>query len=186
MRRVLLRFRLRASFFLRAQKETKDALKDLWSLRIPFPSKPVPCPPLFSALREPTRPSPACCRPWEIEETFCPRRQGASRGWSLGRGEACRNISRFAVGVGALAGPGRMLSAPHEKHTNAPTQKTPNSSFLILKKLPRRQLRHPGAIRPAQADFRPPTQAVTAGARGAWPREFARRPQAPTSVCLPP
>ena len=29
-------FRLRASFFLRAQKETKDALKDPWSLRIPF------------------------------------------------------------------------------------------------------------------------------------------------------
>ena len=33
---ALPRFRLRASFFLRAQKETKDALKDPWSLRIPF------------------------------------------------------------------------------------------------------------------------------------------------------
>ena len=66
-RKLLLRFRLRASDFLSRQKVTKDRLKDPWSLRISFPSNPAPCLPLNSALREPTRPGPARCRPWAIE-----------------------------------------------------------------------------------------------------------------------
>ena len=64
LRRALLRFRLRASDFLGRQKVTKDRFKDPWSLKISFPSRPVPCLPLDPALREPTRPSPACCRLW--------------------------------------------------------------------------------------------------------------------------
>ena len=35
-RSALLRFRLRASDFLRRQKVTKDRFKDPWSLKIPF------------------------------------------------------------------------------------------------------------------------------------------------------
>ena len=72
MWRALLRFRLRASDFLGRQKVTKDRLKDPWSLRIPFPSNPAPCLPLFSALRVPTRLSPACCRPWAGEGPTAP------------------------------------------------------------------------------------------------------------------
>ena len=59
----------------------------------------------------------------------------------------------FAVGAGALAGPGADVIRPHEKRGNAPAQKIPNSSFLILKKLPRRRFRHSGAAGPAQVRF---------------------------------
>ena len=86
-RKPLRRFRLRVSFFLRAQKETKDALKDPWSLRIPFASKPAPCLPLDSAFRAPTRISPACCRPWALEGPSVPDEEapcGGSRR-SVGR-----------------------------------------------------------------------------------------------------
>ena len=69
---LLLRFRLRASDFLGRQKVTKDRFKDPWSLKIPFPSNPAPCLPLNPALREPTRPAPACCRPWVGEKPAAP------------------------------------------------------------------------------------------------------------------
>ena len=118
--------------------------------------------------------------------TVCPQRCGASRGQLSRRGRPCWDVSNFVVGAGALAGPVADVIRPHEKRGNAPTQKIPNSSFLILKKLPRRQLRHPGAAGPAQADFRPPGQAVTAGAKGGRPRDFGRRPQTPRARCCPP
>ena len=66
-RKVLPRFRLRASDFLGRQKVTKDRFKDPWSLKISFPSNPAPYLPLDPALREPTRPGPACCRSWAGE-----------------------------------------------------------------------------------------------------------------------
>ena len=137
-----------------------------------------------SALREPTRPSPACCRPRAVEGPPAPDGEAPCGGghWRVGKHAGTFRICRRV----ALAGPGRMLSAPHEKRTNAPTQKTPNSSFLILKKLPRRQLRHSGAAGPAKPVFLLPTQAVTAGAGGKWPRGLARRPQAPRVRCCPP
>ena len=72
MRKLLPRFRLRASDFLGRQKVTKDRLKDPWSLRIPFASKPGACLPSDPALCEPTRFSPACCRPWVGEGPSAP------------------------------------------------------------------------------------------------------------------
>ena len=118
--KALPQFRLRASDFLRRQKVTKDRLKDPWSLRISFSSKPVACLPLASALRAPTRPGPACCRPWAIEETFHSRRQGALRGWSLGRGRLWRDVSRFVVGAATRGRPAVYGSGV--RHTPAHSQ----------------------------------------------------------------
>ena len=106
-RRVLPRFRLRASDFLRQQKVTKDRFKDPWSLRIPFPSRPVPCLLLNSALRAPTRLSPACCRPRAVE------------------GRSAPNDAAPCVGGHWGVGPLTPIFTPHSPLS------IPNSSFLI-------------------------------------------------------
>ena len=85
--KALPQFRLRASDFLGRQKVTKGRLKDPWSLRIPFPSNPAPCLPLDPALREPTRLSPACCRPWAGEGPSAPDGKAPCAGghWGVGK-----------------------------------------------------------------------------------------------------
>ena len=85
-RKALLRFRLRASDFLRRQKVTKDRFKDPWSLKISFPSNPAPCLSLFSALRKPTRLNPARCRPWAGEGPSAPNGEAPCGGghWGVG------------------------------------------------------------------------------------------------------
>ena len=88
-------FRLRASDFLSRQKVTKDRLKDPWSLRIPFASKPVACLPLNPALRKPTRPGPACCRPWVGEGPSTPDGKAPCVGGDLRRGRPWPGRSRF-------------------------------------------------------------------------------------------
>ena len=144
-RNALPRFRLRASDFLRRQKVTKDRLKDPWSLRIPFPSRPAPCLPLFSALREPTRLSPARCRPWAGEGPAAPDGEAPRAGSRRSVGNRIRDVSEFAVdgggkpppymlrfrrsvaGVGAVHRRAATWGRPYGKSGPAPTQKIPNS-----------------------------------------------------------
>ena len=58
----MLLFRLRASSFLRAQKGTKDALKNPWFLRISFHDDLGADTAPFGAAKSDEL-SPACCRP---------------------------------------------------------------------------------------------------------------------------
>ena len=104
-RRVLRRFRLRAIDFLGRQKVTKDRLKDPRSLRISFPSNPAPCLPRDSALREPTRLKPACCRPWAVEGPAAPNGEAPCVGNRRSVGKRIRDVSEFAVDGGGKPPP---------------------------------------------------------------------------------
>ena len=106
-RRALLRFRLRASDFLDRQKVTKDRLKDPWSLKISFPSNPAPCLPLNPALREPTRPAPACCRPWVGEKPAAPDDAAPCVGGHWGVGP-CERRRGQAPALHVAVSPGRV------------------------------------------------------------------------------